>query len=130
LLLIPALSEVGRIATDDITSAALAGNGISNVRRVTVHIPDDYDRGGESYRVVYFIPGFGGSGTRLVARGLGDALDTAGLPPALTVLIDVAEGIVVLNSSAFGRWGDFLIQEVIPFIERTTEPFPRRGVVS
>jgi len=31
--------------------------------------------------------------------------------------MDLDEGIVVLNSSAFGRWSDFLIEELIPFID-------------
>jgi pimeloyl-ACP methyl ester carboxylesterase len=118
--LIPARSEAGRFVTHDFKSDALAGNrmGISSVRRVTVHIPDPYDEGRTRYPVVYYIPGFG-SGPPLVDQGLGDAIDKAGLPPALTVLIELNEGIVVLNSPEFGRWSDFLIDELIPFIDRT-----------
>jgi pimeloyl-ACP methyl ester carboxylesterase len=118
---VPARSEAGRLVTHDFTSRALAGNrmGISNVRRITVHVPEAYDQGQQQYPVVYFIPGFPGAGTRLLQRGLAGALDKPGLPPALTVFMDLDEGIVVLNSSAFGRWSDFLIEELIPFIDRT-----------
>jgi pimeloyl-ACP methyl ester carboxylesterase len=114
-------SEAGRLVTHDFSSDALAGNrmGISNVRRITVLVPDAYDRQHTRYPVVYYIPGFPGSGTRLLQRGLGAAIDNAGLPPVLTVLIDLDEGIVVLNSQEFGGWSDFFIDELIPFIDRT-----------
>jgi len=45
-LFVPARSEAGRLVTHDFTSHALAGNrmGISNVRRITVQVPDAYDQ--------------------------------------------------------------------------------------
>ena len=128
LTALPATSEAGRFVTHEFRSNALAGNpmAISSTRRITVHVPDGYDRERGRYPVVYYLPGFGDSGivAALVERGLGDALDKANRRPALTVLIDLNEEIVALNSQEFGRWADFLIEELIPFIDKTYRTIP------
>ena len=60
--------------------------------------------------------------------GLAQSDEDAGtLPPVIVVNIDVREGLVLLNSTVFGRWEDFVVDELLPFIdaEYRTIPLPQ-----
>jgi pimeloyl-ACP methyl ester carboxylesterase len=58
---------------------------------------------------------------------LDEAIGAGTLPPVIVVNIDVREGLVLLNSTVFGRWEDFVVDELLPFIdaEYRTIPLPQ-----
>jgi len=48
-------------------------------------------------------------------------------PPVIVVNIAGRQGLVLLNSAVFGRWEDFVVDELLPFIdaEYRTIPLPQ-----
>ena len=63
---------------------------------------------------------------------LDDAIRSAEIPPTIVVFVDVHEGIVFLNSPVFGNWEDFMVSELIPFIDREYRTIPdplARGLI-
>jgi hypothetical protein len=124
LLIAPRL-YAGTFVTHHIQSPAIAGNtmGITDLRRIVVHLPEGYDARVESYPVVYWLGGWG-STMEEVTTGFDEAVGASQLPDAITVFIDKTEGLVFLNSPEFGLWEDFMIDELIPFIDTTYRTIP------
>ena len=129
LTCLTALAEDGTTVSHDIDSAAVAGNqmGITSLRRVLVYLPDGYADSRRSYPVIYWIPGWETPASREYVGSLDEAIGAGKLPPVIVVNIDVREGLVLLNSAVFGRWEDFVVDELIPFIdeEYRTIPLPQ-----
>ncbi|MEO2007042.1 MAG: alpha/beta hydrolase-fold protein, partial [Candidatus Poribacteria bacterium] len=123
-----ARAEGGSTISHDIESAAVAGNrmGITSLRRVLVYLPDGYAESRRSYPVIYWIPGWETPASREYVGSLDKAIGDGSLPPVIVVNIDVREGLVLLNSTVFGRWEDFVVDELVPFIdsEYRTIPLP------
>lgn len=134
LSLITAISSSARsaraatVVEHEVQSAAVARNtmGISSLRRVRVLIPDGYAQSRERYPVFYFLPPFGGTGEGIIA-GLSRLAGERAVEQAITVIPDLRERIVPLNSEKFGSWEDFIVRELVPFIDETyrTVPEPR-----
>jgi enterochelin esterase-like enzyme len=106
----------------EIDSKQIAGNkvGFSSVRKFQVYLPDEYrNNESERYPVIYWIPGFADSTTYQYQRSLDDAIRSRKIPATIAVFIDAREGILFLNSSVFGYGEDFLVKELIPFIDST-----------
>jgi len=122
----------GRIETLPIDSRALRGNllGDPAVRSVAVYLPPGYDTEPADYPLFVGLAGFTGSGLRMIAwQGFGESL-----PQRLDRLVAAGEmGPVVaafpdgftslggnqyVNSPATGRWEDFVLDEVVPALER------------
>jgi hypothetical protein len=116
------------MVTHEIQSAAIARNimGIPSLRRVVVYIPDGYEQGNQRYPVIYWIPGWAEPPPLfdVYRQPLDDAIQTGKIPPTIAVFIDVNEGTAFLNSPEFGYWEDFLISELIPFIDKTYRTVP------
>ena len=127
----------GRVVTLEHTSKVLAGNplGDPHVRTLDVWLPPQYDqlrgRGrGARFPVVYDLVGFTGSGrshtnwrsfeenvperaARLVhERKMGPMIIV--FPDCFTAL----GGNQYINSSAIGRYADYLTRELIPLVDR------------
>lgn len=127
----------GTVVVVEHTSRVLADNplGDPHVRRLAVWLPPGYDeaagRGrGRRYPVLFDLVGFTGSGlahlnwrpfdenvperaARLVAeRKMGPAIIV--FPDCFTSL----GGNQYVNSSAIGRYADYLTRELIPFVDR------------
>ena len=109
-------------------SPAIAKNmlGISSKRYIQVYLPDGYEEGNQRYPVLYFIPGWAGVAQEgsFFKYYLDDAIRSAKIPPTIVVSIDVREGIMFLNSPVWGYWEDFMISELIPFIDREYRTIP------
>ncbi|MEO2007041.1 MAG: alpha/beta hydrolase-fold protein [Candidatus Poribacteria bacterium] len=122
-------ADGGSTISHDIESAAVAGNqmGITSLRRVLVYMPEGYDKSRRSYPVIYWIPGWETPASREYVGSLDEAIGDGKLPPVIVVNIDVREGLVLLNSTVFGRWEDFVVDELVPFIdaEYRTIPLPQ-----
>jgi enterochelin esterase-like enzyme len=115
-----------------IESTAVANNilGDPTTRRVAVYLPEGYDESDEEYPVFVDLVGFTGSGLahfnwrpfgdnvpqrldRLVAEGkMGPVV--AVFPDCFTTL----GGNQYINSAALGNWEDFLIDEMLPEVEK------------
>src|SRR5512139_3875991 len=138
--------SAGRVVTLEHTSKVLASNplGDPHVRTLDVWLPPQYDaaRGRRRFPVVYDLVGFTGSGrahtawrafeenvperaARLVhERRMGPLIIV--FPDCFTAL----GGNQYINSSAIGRYADYLTQELIPFVDgefRTLASREHRG---
>lgn len=127
----------GRLVTLEVTSKVLADNplGDPNVRELDVWLPPGYDEGGAAgrgkrYPVLFDLVGFTGSGkshtnwknfdenvperaARLIAeRKMGPCIIV--FPDCFTAL----GGNQYINSAAVGRYADYLVDELIPFVDR------------
>ena len=124
----------GRVVSDTFRSRVLAHNPLGDPaqRPLIVYLPPDYERApGRRYPVIFVLAGFAESGPMLqnwqpFQPNLSDQLDllTAhGLlgKGVIAVLPDCFTrygGSQYLNSSAVGNYDDYLIQELVPYIDR------------
>jgi S-formylglutathione hydrolase FrmB len=127
------------------TSRVLDGNPLGDpiTRRLPVVLPPGYDTDSHRrYPVIYGLTGYTGRGEMLLhvqpwnldlcARL--DRLYASGMPPAIVVLPDCFTrfgGSQYLNSSATGRYEDYLTEELVQFIDgryRTIADRTSRGV--
>jgi S-formylglutathione hydrolase FrmB len=122
----------GRVETIEIDSRALAGNLLRDPARraIAVYLPEGYDRSGADYPLVVVLSGFTGSGLKQLAwRPFGESLPqridrliaegrmgpvVAALPDGFTSL----GGNQYIDSVAMGRWEAFLLEELLPRLER------------
>jgi pimeloyl-ACP methyl ester carboxylesterase len=111
----------------DIESAAVAGNqmGITPLRRLQIYLPEGYSTTRRSYPVLYWIPGWETPANREYVGGLDSAISKGWMPPAIVVFVDVREGLVLLNSPVFGQWEDFVVDELVPFVDAEYRTIPQ-----
>lgn len=126
------MKEKGLIIVERFESAVLRDNplGDSAARDLCVYLPPGYEREHERrFPVVYCLTGFTGRGQML----LNTQPFTPSIPERMDALIasgTIAEMIVVMpdcftrlggsqyvNSEATGRYEDYLIQEIVPFVD-------------
>jgi S-formylglutathione hydrolase FrmB len=123
----------GRVAVESLDAPALAGNplGDPTTRPVVVYYPPGYDSGKGRYPAVYFLHGFTGSGlgwlnvsafTPRVPERLDALIEAGEVPPILGLFVDgwtAVGGSQWINSAAIGRYGDYLVQDVVGWADRT-----------
>lgn len=137
----------GRLVTLGHESQVLHGNplGDPHERQLTVYLPAAYDRPRQKNRVfsvLYDLAGFTSSGPahlnwRNFDENLVQKLDRLiaerSMPPVIAVFPDCFTrlgGNQYLNSSAIGRYADYLNEELVPFVDkefRTGEGPQHRG---
>lgn len=112
-------------------SAALKGNplGDKHVRDVIVYTPPGYEGSGESYPSVYCLTGFTGRGRMLLndsaftpnlAGRMDKLIGSGAIQPMIVVMPDCFTyygGSQYINSAATGRYEDYLIDEIVPFVD-------------
>jgi enterochelin esterase family protein len=115
-----------------VTSQVLADNPLGDpaTRRLPILLPPGYDPGGtRRYPVLFGLAGFTGRGAGMLndsaweptLRDRLDRLYADGMPHVIVVLPDCFTrfgGSQYLNSSATGRYEDYITQELIPFVDR------------
>src|SRR5262245_39510650 len=89
----------GRVVVEEFDSKALKGTppGDPHPRPVPIYLPPGYGRSGRGYPVIYWIPGWGGTGLRETnvsawVPSLPEVIDRViqdGAPPAILVMADV-----------------------------------------
>lgn len=113
-------------------SAVLRNNPLRDpyVRKLAVWLPPQYEHGAERFPVLFDLVGFTGSGlahtnwkpfgdnvperaARLIASGKMGPVIIA-MPDCYTAL----GGNQYVNSSAIGRYADYLTRELVPFVDR------------
>jgi enterochelin esterase family protein len=112
-------------------SAVLKDNppGDPYVRDLVVYLPPEYDSSGDSYPTVYCLTGFTGRGKQLLndnafSPNLAERMDrliAAGtVRPMILVMPDCFTyygGSQYINSTATGRYEDYLTTEIVPFVD-------------
>jgi S-formylglutathione hydrolase FrmB len=127
----------GRLVVVEHVSKVLDGNplGDPHVRKLAVWLPPQYDeargRGrGRRFPVLYDLVGFTGSGLahvnwrpfdENVAERAARLVHERRMAPAIMVFPDCFTslgGNQYINSTAIGRYADYLTREIIPFVDR------------
>lgn len=133
-------AQRGRIERFEFASRALQGNRLGDpyIREVPVYLPPGYDSGDRRYPVAFCLAGFTGAGaSHLNWKGWGenlpDRLDrlhaTGAIGPMIVVFPDCFTrlgGSQYINSSVSGRYDDYLIEELVPQIDRRYRSKPDR----
>jgi S-formylglutathione hydrolase FrmB len=125
--------DPGKVVVLEHASEVLKGNplGDPHVRKLAVWLPPQYDgwRGRMRFPVLYDLVGFTGSGLSHVGwKPFGDNVPERAarlireekMGPAIIVFPDcftALGGNQYVNSSAIGNYADYLIQEIIPFVD-------------
>ena len=130
------LSTTGTVVILENTSRILSGNalGDSPVRRTAVWLPPGYDKGsrgpGRRFPAVYDFVGFTGTGlahlnwkpfSENVAERAARLIHERRMGPTIIVLPDCFTslgGNQYVNSPAIGDYADYLLQEVIPLVDK------------
>lgn len=127
------MASHGTVVVESFTSRALQGNplGDPSVRDIPVYLPPSYERDrSRRYPVIYWLHGFTGIGVSSINRSLWtptlqelmDRVIVEGAPEAILVMPDGSTrygGSQYLNSPATGRYEDYVVNELLPFIDRT-----------
>ena len=123
----------GRVQVIRFESEVLRGNPLGDPawRRVPVYLPPSYDDAPtRRYPVVYVLTGFTGRGRMLLndnpwSPSLDDRMDgliAGGSPDVILVMPDCFTrfgGSQYMDSAATGRYETHLIQELVPWVDRT-----------
>ena len=138
----PASKSTGHVVVLDHDSKVLAGNALGDphVRKVAVWLPPGYDQGvtrgrsagrGQRFPVLFDLVGFTGSGLahlnwrpfdENVPERIARLIAQKRMGPTIVVFPDCFTslgGNQYVNSSAIGRYADYLTRELIPFVDRT-----------
>jgi hypothetical protein len=122
----------GEIAIHKYESKVLKNNRPKDpyVRDVVVYLPPDYSKSNsKGYPVVFSVVGFGGTGRSLlnidpfgesIEQRMNRLISTGRSGPMILVLLDCFTrfgGNQYINSSATGRYEDYIIDEIVPFID-------------
>ena len=122
-----------QVIIEQFTSRVLADNPLGDpaTRSLPIILPPDYESSHKRYPVIYGLTGFTGSGPMMLNLSAWqpnlpqriDRLMAEGkLLPAIYVLPDCFTrygGSQYRNSTAIGRYEDFVIEEIVPYIDRT-----------
>src|SRR5260221_1749590 len=103
--------------------------GDKHVRDVIVYLPPDYNESGIDYPTIYCLSGFAGRGKMQLndnafmpnfAERMDRLIATGTIRPMIVVLPDCFTyygGSQYINSSATGKYEDYLTQEIVPFVD-------------
>ena len=122
-----------QVILESFTSRVLADNPLGDpaTRNLPIILPPDYAASDKRYPVIYGLTGFTGSGPMMfnvsawqpnLQQRIDRLMAEGKLPPAIYVLPDCFTrygGSQYLNSTAIGRYEDYVIDEIVPHIDRT-----------
>ncbi|NNE68079.1 MAG: esterase [Pyrinomonadaceae bacterium] len=121
-------------------SKVLAGNPLNDPvnRELCVYLPPGYEESGENFPVVYFLTGFTGRGRMLLndaafspnlAQRLDALINGDKIGPIIGVMPDCFTkfgGSQYINSIGTGRYEDYLVDELVPFVDEEFRTEPTR----
>jgi hypothetical protein len=131
-------SANSQIIFRELRSEKLAHNkvGVDPVRKMLVYLPAGYDESSsQRYPVIYFLPNPFEESYRYDfdhrdAQGLFDrAIADGVIRKFILVAVDMNTPLGsswYVNSSATGNWEDFMIQEIVPYIDANFKTLPNR----
>jgi len=137
---VPALaaSAKSQLIERELRSKHIANNkiGTDPLRKMLVYLPAGYDESSsQRYPVIYFLPNPFEDNYRFVfdhkdAQGLFDQAIAAGvIGKFILVAVDMNTPLGsswYVNSSVTGNWEDFMIQELVPYIDANFKTLPNR----
>ena len=133
-----AVSANSQIVVRELRSENIAHNktGTDPVRKMLVYLPDGYDESSSHrYPVIYFLPNPFEDNYRFDfdhrdAQNLFDRAIAAGvIEKFILVAVDMNTPLGsswYVNSSTTGNWEDFMIQELVPYINANFKTLPDR----
>jgi pimeloyl-ACP methyl ester carboxylesterase len=139
LAVLPALAAdtKSQLAPREITSKSFAHSktGVDPDRKLLVYLPVGYDSSTRRYPVIYFFPSPFDSSFRAIfdkqdAQGVLDrAIDMGTIREFIFVTVDMTTPLGsswYVNSSATGNWEDFVVQELVPYVDANFRTLPSR----
>lgn len=118
-----------RVVVHRIESRVLRGNPLGDpaARDLYVYLPPGYEEGDGEIPALLVLSGFGGTGgSNFNVSAMEESLDrrmdrliAAGCPPVILAAPDCftrVGGSQYLNSTATGRYEDYLVEEIVPFV--------------
>ncbi len=122
-----------QVFIEQFASRALADNPLGDpaTRALPIVLPPHYEASPQRYPVIYGLTGFTGSGPMMLnvsgwqpnfQQRIDRLMAEDKLPPAIYVLPDCFTrygGSQYLNSTAIGRYEDYIVDEIVPHIDRT-----------
>ncbi|WP_446745510.1 alpha/beta hydrolase [Silvibacterium acidisoli] len=129
-----AQTAASQLVNREIHSTALAHSkiGTDPVRKLAIYLPAGYDGSKKRYPVLYYLD----NSSRAIfdqqhAQQIFDRSIASGImQPFLLVCIDGSTPIGsswYVNSSATGNWDDYMVQEVVPYIDANFRTLPTRN---
>ncbi len=126
------MQRAGQVKLFRHESTCLRDNALADPfeRDLYCYLPPDYDADERRYPVIYFLSGYTGRGRLLLnadafAESMDQRLDRlisrAEMAPAIVVMPDCFTrlgGSQYLNSSAVGRYEDYVVGELVPFVDK------------
>lgn len=123
----------GRVVINTLDSNVLKNNRLDDpsLRQLAVYLPPGYDESQVDYPSVYVLSGFNGRGTMLLndapwdenmAQRMDRLIGSGAVQPMILVMPDCLTrvgGSQYINSSATGPYEDYLLEEIVPFVDRT-----------
>ena len=107
--------------------------GTNPVRRLAVYLPAGYEGSARRYPVVYYLPSPGEFKTEFYEHDVRAVLDRATksgvIGPVALVAVDMATPFGCswyVNSPVTGNWDDFMIREVVPYVDGNFRTLPNR----
>ena len=108
--------------------------GVSADRKLAVYLPGGYDRASKRYPVLYFFPSpFDGYRTlfdKSGAQALFDrAIERGTVRSFILVSVDMTTPLGAswfVNSPVTGNWEDFVLQELVPYVDARFRTIPTR----
>ncbi|HLK18324.1 MAG TPA: alpha/beta hydrolase-fold protein [Bryobacteraceae bacterium] len=125
-----------RVEDREIASKNFADNkiGVSPIRKLAVFLPSGYEQTSKRYPVIYFLPStfenYRAPFSQHDAQALFDhAIESGSIHPFILVAVDMNTPLGCswyVNSSVTGNWEDFVIQELVPYMDANFRSMPNR----
>ncbi|NYF79236.1 alpha/beta hydrolase [Granulicella arctica] len=125
-----------QLVNRELRSEKFAGNriGTNPVRKMAVYLPAGYDESSKRYPVIYFLASpFDSYRTlfdqRNAQRLFDRAIEGRVIAPFILVSVDMTTPLGCswyVNSPVTGNWEDFMIQELVPYIDANFKALPSR----
>jgi enterochelin esterase-like enzyme len=123
VLSITAINAQSKIDRIEIQSKALINPGGENPnRKVSIYLPPGYEQSTKKYPVIYYLHGF--FGTDMISSAMQAILDkgiqSGKIRPFILVQADnknLMDGSFYSNSSLTGNWEDFMVREVVGYVD-------------
>ncbi len=126
------MKKNGAIVLEKFDSKILKGNPIGDPseREFPVYLPPSYRKSGKKFPVVYLLSGFTGKGimnlnvsflSENIKQRLDRLIDSKKIKEMIVVMPDCITkygGSQFINSRATGNYEDYIIEELIPFIDK------------
>ncbi|MGA9673475.1 MAG: alpha/beta hydrolase-fold protein, partial [Terracidiphilus sp.] len=126
-----------KVLDRELTSKNFSGNkvGISPVRKMVIYLPAGYEASATRYPVIYFLPtpfeSYRAPFDKRNAQSLFDRAIAGGvIDKFILVSVDMTTPIGsswYVNSPVTGNWEDFMIQELVPYMDANFRTLPSRN---